>query len=680
MSKKLFALPMAAIVVLMMALAAVSCGDEKNNPTPDSSEIVVTLPATVNVVKGEAARIDGNNNIQTSDVVLLEESGKLVQCAVTEAAADHFCFKLPENFAEGTYKMYVRRGDRRPLVGTISIVYISRVLSPANGATIYGVVESDQGPVAGVVVSDGVDIVVTDNDGVYQFPSKKEIGFVFISVPSGYECKQKGVFPDHYRVLNGNNQLPERHDFTLKKVNQSNYRLLFFGDMHLGNRGNGKSNNDMGQFPKVAKDINNYVNAHKDMPVYGITLGDMTWDLYWFDKSFDPSNYATYINEQITSGLAMYHTIGNHDNNMCGGGLWGATGSKNPFIKSIAPAFYSFNIGGVHYIVLDDVDTSKYIAGNDAVGKVNRLEPSEGGRQYPGVVYNPQFAWLAKDLSYVDKSTPVVLMMHVPLFQNSSPDGFVKNMTDTDNLIAALDGFQEVHFVTGHTHRSHTVVPQDAIMGGKNIYEHNPSALCSDWWWSGAMTPGLLQASDGTPSGYGVWTVSGKNMQWLYKCVGKDENFQMRTYDLNKIQMTLESEVPLLAAAQNKTSVQNEFKKLIKAYDGSQTNVVYINVWAQNSRWTVNVKTKDGQELPVSHISAYDPVQVHFSSGPRWNSADTSSAPIGTAQNRHHFYKVTAPDATTDLVITVKDEFGHTWTETMERPKAFDLATYRIDM
>ncbi len=674
MTKKLYCLLQAALVLAVLPFAFVGCSDENDEPTGDTTEIKVTLPGNVDVVKGEVCRIDGENTIQTSDQIYLVQGGTIKSCPVTEAAADHFCFRLPDNFETGNYRMDVKRGDRRVPVGDITINIVAYKIDIQSGTTVYGVVESAEGPVANVVVSDGVEVTTTDDNGVYQLASKKEHGYVFISVPSGYECSQKGVFPDHYRVLNSSNDLPENHSFTLKKVNQTNYKVLFFGDMHIGNRGYGKSNNDMGQFEKVASDINSYVNSHKSAPVYGITLGDMTWDLYWYDKKFSPSDYTEYINKEISSGLTMFHTIGNHDNDMNGGGNFGASGAKTPFTASIAPPYYSFNIGDVHYIVLDNVECSRYVKGD---GKVNREEPSKGGKQYAGYFYDPQFDWVAKDLSYVDKSTPVMVMMHVPVFASNGPDRFSKNMAETDKLLAAFEGYN-VHYVTGHTHRSYNVVPNDGITGGRNIYEHNLSALCSDWWWSGAKTPGLLQASDGTPSGYGVWDISGKDIKWVYKCCGKDENFQFRTYDLNNIKFSLEKDVPELTNALMKA----KFSLIINAYNGNQVgkNEVLINVWAQNSRWEVSVKTVDGKDLEVEHVSAYDPIQIMASTAKRMNSADCTSEPIGTVQKRHHFYKVVAPDADTDLIITVKDEFGHEWTETMERPKKFDVATYKIDI
>ena len=186
------------------------------------------------------------------------------------------------------------------------------------------------------------------------------------------------------------------------------------------------------------------------------------------------------------SGLPIYHTIGNHDNDMR---AIGNQKAKNPFAVNIAPPYYSFNIGDVHYIMLDNVDCVTY----NGDGSRNHIE---------GQIYDPQWAWLAKDLAHVDKSTPILVMMHVPVFSTTGVNTFGKNMKDCDKLLAAFDGYQLVHYVTGHTPRSYNIVPENSITGGRNIYEHNLSAICSDWWWSGNLTPGLLQASDGTPCGY----------------------------------------------------------------------------------------------------------------------------------------------------------------------------------
>lgn len=53
--------------------------------------------------------------------------------------------------------------------------------------------------------------------------------------------------------------------------------MFFLGDMHLANR-----TKDLSQFTAFTNDWNNYRDSHKNEKMYAITLGDMTWDLYWY--------------------------------------------------------------------------------------------------------------------------------------------------------------------------------------------------------------------------------------------------------------------------------------------------------------------------------------------------------------------------------------------------------------
>ena len=647
----------------LASVAFVSC-DKTKDPDLPTTEINVTLPPNVDVVKGEPCTIEApNSGVNTSDRVLLEKDGKLTYCNITAADDKGFSFALPESFVDGTYKVFIKTSERKVPIGTMTIKLVKHKIDIKPETTVYGIVEADGAPLAGVVVSDGVIVTTTDKNGEYQMASAKEHGFVFISVPSGYECELNGVFPDHYRALNGG-KLPENHSFNLKKVDQTNYKVLFMGDIHAANR---SSNNDLGQFKTVCNDIQSYVNSHASERIYAITLGDMTWDAYWYDQKFAPIDYKNTINQNL-SKLPIFHTIGNHDNDMMATGNLPA---KSPFTATIAPPYYSFNLGGVHYIVLDDVDCSKYDS-SKYIGEANR------DNQVAGHLYDPQYSWLALDLQHVSKSTPVCVMMHVPVFEQYGVGSYgVYNgaINDAQRLMGALDGYT-VHFVTGHTHRIHNVVPENtAATGGRNVYEHNPAAICADWWWSGRYTPGLLQSSDGTPSGYAVWSISGKDIKWTYKCAGKDENFQFRSYDMNNIKFSL-SDVPKLTDA----NMQNYFKRMIADYTGEQKNEVLLNVWNYNTRWKVEVKTAAGQTLDVRQVGAYDPVQIMAQSLIRMNNSTITSTPVGTPSQRYHFFKVTAPDADTDLVITVTDDFGRTYTENMERPKKFDVDTYRITL
>ena len=105
---------------------------------------------------------------------------------------------------------------------------------PSANATVYGVVSCGGNPVSGVVVSDGVDVVQTDKDGVYNLASKKKNSYVFISVPSGYCVKNPGLASCMFwKTLKKNASQKERVDFTLVKENQSNFKMIVMGDIHL---------------------------------------------------------------------------------------------------------------------------------------------------------------------------------------------------------------------------------------------------------------------------------------------------------------------------------------------------------------------------------------------------------------------------------------------------------------
>lgn len=69
--------------------------------------------------------------------------------------------------------------------------------------------------------------------------STKETGYLFISVPSGYEVASVGVLPALHTRFKHPADVAERIDFTLYDAgDQTDYNMLFFGDMHLAGLNN----------------------------------------------------------------------------------------------------------------------------------------------------------------------------------------------------------------------------------------------------------------------------------------------------------------------------------------------------------------------------------------------------------------------------------------------------------
>ena len=648
---------------LLLALIAVSqlfaCGGSDDEKTPaDNFDVQFTVPGSVDVTEGGectfAVSGGGKSPLTTDTFILESDAGISYVCPIVNTSSNSFTVRLADGCETGYYKVFVKRDARKKSFGRIYINIVEDIdFKPDAGTTVYGIVSSAGVGVENVVVSDGAEVTVTNEKGIYQLKSAKKWGYVFISVPSGYEVPSVGVLPQFHRALKNSAGVVERADFKLEKVDgQDSYKIFMLGDMHLANR-----TGDLGQFAQFTSDLTDYMTRHKGEKMYALTLGDMTWDRYWYSNSYYFPQYLNTINSQIKN-LQIFHTMGNHDNDFQTRSDYDAAVK---YVDQICPTYYSFNIGKVHYVVMDDIDCSSYNGSTT--------------HNYVASLSAEQLDWLAKDLSHVDKTTPVVVAMHVQVFYPTT-SGFKidHDQVNTLRLFDILDGYT-VRFVTGHTHKLFNVTPDAPIVDGHNFREYNSGSVCASWWWSGNLTPGIHIGTDGTPGGYGIWDVTGTDFQCLYKSTGWPEEYQFRSYDLNNVHFSM-ADVPLMPSDIS-ASVKNAYMQYVNAYPQNNDNEVLINIWNWNSDWTLSVVDENRKTLPYTEVWAYDPLHIAALSVKRFNNAGLKSTPSFITVKFTHFFKVKADDADTDLVITVKDEFGNEWTENMQRPKAFSTDAYR---
>ena len=648
---------------LLLALIAVSqlfaCGGSDDEKTPaDNFDVQFTVPGSVDVTEGGectfAVSGGGKSPLTTDTFILESDAGISYVCPIVNTSSDSFTVRLADGCETGYYKVFVKRDARKKSFGRIYINIVEDIdFKPDAGTTVYGIVSSAGVGVENVVVSDGAEVTVTNEKGIYQLKSAKKWGYVFISVPSGYEVPSVGVLPQFHRALKNSADVVERADFKLEKVDgQDSYKIFMLGDMHLANR-----TGDLGQFAQFTSALTDYMTRHKGEKMYALTLGDMTWDLYWYSNSYYFPQYLNTVNSQIKN-LQIFHTMGNHDNDFQTRSDYDAAVK---YVDQICPTYYSFNIGKVHYVVMDDIDCSSY--------------DGSTSRNYVKSLSAEQLDWLAKDLSHVAKTTPVVVAMHAQVFYPTT-SGFKidHDQVNTLRLFDILDGYT-VRFVTGHTHKLFNVTPDAPIVDGHNFREYNSGSVCASWWWSGNLTPGIHIGTDGTPGGYGIWDVTGTDFQCLYKSTGWPEEYQFRSYDLNNVHFSM-ADVPLMPSDIS-ASVKNAYMQYVNAYPQNNDNEVLINIWNWNSDWTLSVVDENRKTLPYTEVWAYDPLHIAALSVKRFNNAGLKSTPSFITDKFTHFFKVKADDADTDLVITVKDEFGNEWTENMQRPKAFSTDAYR---
>lgn len=143
---------------------------------------------------------------------------------------------------------------------------------------VSGTVTCDGAGVAGVAVSDGYEVVVTDADGYYAMTSEKKNGYVFYSLPGGYEPElAEGFLPQFWQPLNSpDSAVPEVHDFVLRRVDNDRHIVVFGADTHLARRNSDRALFKKGFLASLKSEADNAGNV----PVYSVLLGDLTWDVF----------------------------------------------------------------------------------------------------------------------------------------------------------------------------------------------------------------------------------------------------------------------------------------------------------------------------------------------------------------------------------------------------------------
>lgn len=352
---------------LLAALLAVfpslfSCSKPESDDY--SSPFVVSgiiLPEELSCEQGAAIELKflGKSGPVEGDKVHLAGSEGSFSFEIDKVESDSFTFTLPQEVMSGNYDFCIIRGKNTRKIGVTRLFVTSADQIDPDGASVYGKVACRGEGISGVVVSDGVNTCVTDKNGIYRLNSAKKHGYVAISVPSGYDPLTNGVLPVIHRQLQKGKTEAERVDFPLYPApGQDNITMLILGDIHLACR-----NSDRKQFSHAVDDLNEYISSHSTDRLYGLTLGDMTWDLYWIVNDYGYTEYLADISQ--VKNLMIYHTIGNHDYSMYYKGDFATVAE---YKRLIAPTYYSFNIGGVHYVVLDDMICTNSVEEKDSNG------------------------------------------------------------------------------------------------------------------------------------------------------------------------------------------------------------------------------------------------------------------------------------------------------------------------
>ena len=182
-------------------------------------------------------------------------------------------------------------------------------------AALYGTVQDNYGkPIAGVLVSDGMQTTETDAKGNWQlFSDLKLRRFVFVTIPAGYEVPSKNGIPQFWQRI-PENEKQFKADFTLMKRAGSGdrYTILMTADPQIRAKTAGTDKymfHSIDIYEDMCKDMKELAATITDRPVYSICLGDMVHN--------NMSLWEDYCEGLKDFSFPVFHVIGNHDHSEC---------------------------------------------------------------------------------------------------------------------------------------------------------------------------------------------------------------------------------------------------------------------------------------------------------------------------------------------------------------------------
>ncbi len=380
--------------------------------------------------------------------------------------------------------------------------------------------------VAGVAVSNGLDVTLTDAEGRYLLPAYDDMT-VFITKPAGhavpvdddlvpqffYTHKPAGSPPLRFGGLAPTGALPAEINFPLARddSDRADFTCLFFGDTQPYTHEQVGYVRDTVGAMLAARD-----SGDTECLVF---LGDVLGD--------DLTLFPRFKRIVAAGGVPQYFVPGNHDLDF---DAPLDQHSFDTFRREWGPEYYSFDIGAVHFVVLDNV---RY--------PCNGVDPHAfcapgSAPTYNGIVHARQLAWLARDLAVVPEDRLIVLMAHIS-FQSFVNAGRAKHQTDNLHRLVEILGDRPVLGLSGHTHTTENLQTGEAFAGWaahtgvpEAPFPQIVAGAVSGAWWSGnlndAGVPESYQAL-GAPPGYFEIAFSGTDWVDTYRTFGAGPEKQM---------------------------------------------------------------------------------------------------------------------------------------------------------
>jgi hypothetical protein len=344
-----------------------------------------------------------------------------------------------------------------------------------------GLFDKNEKGVKGICISNGKEVVQTNEKGEWQIESTLKKS-VFVIKPSGYSVRlNQNQIPQYFNSVG--NTLLEINFPLVKAEEKKQFKTLFFGDTQA--RGMKEVNYI---FHDVVEELIGTDAA------FGVSLGDIV-----ADEPEMMDDVAAGIGQ---IGVPWYNVFGNHDSDR---DAKTNEDRDNTFERFFGPSTYAFEYGQVVFIALNNI----------------YFKPDG---KYKSHFTEDQLAFVENYLKVVPKNKLVVLMMHSPIVA----------CDNREEMYQIIQNREHTFSISGHVHEQINLFV-DEKMGwkGKKPHHHLINAtVCGSWWCGLNDETGIPHATmnDGAPNGYSIITFDGNSYSVRFKAARRSENYQINIY------------------------------------------------------------------------------------------------------------------------------------------------------
>ena len=521
------------------------------------------------------------------------------------------------------------------------------------------VVSSTGAPLAGVVVSDGYNCTITNSEGRWGLESDlAKTDYVFVSTPSDHSAplelladdgsKGTPVFWKFLKDLNkGSDGKYMDVKFTLDKIQRPDvFSIIFYADPQPRSSSAGYDNiayHSLDNCKDMYADMTECVSElKKERPmVYGIGLGDIV------HRSL--SLLPRHKNGMAGTGLRNYNVIGNHDHDVSK--KTNDRDAARPFEAILGPVNYSFNIGDIHVLVLD-----------------NMIAPLKDGTisdECDDGLTDDIWQWMQNDLSYVSKDKTIIVCAHSPMFTQDSKTGAINarsNARHGGDYKLLLSGYKKVLHFAGHAHTSVNHVD----VNNPKIEFHTVTRVTGELWTNEYM------GSNGTPRGYIVFDYDSGKYKWHFKpiiyqtgsYVGLKQDDLKYTYrDWDYQEYGGKKGVAVLRSSKKPLDDSYQMQLFAPGLYGDG-KYLYANVFLWDELWENPRFVKNGIPSKMTKVTTKD-YKYSYSMKEIREFYKTNGSVLGSADykfeanNTDSMFNVFVSDEHGSGKVTVKDRFGN---------------------